>query len=59
MSAPSTNVETQKRRHWWPIGVIAACLLFGAVMFFTIFAEATDDTATEVNEAAVTSGNSD
>ncbi len=54
MSAPSTNVETQKRRHWWPLYVIVACLLFGVVMFLTIFTEATDDDVTESNAAAAT-----
>lgn len=34
MSAPKTNVETEKRRHSVVLRVIAASVIFAAVLFF-------------------------
>jgi hypothetical protein len=45
MSAPDTNTEVQARRHKWPLYAIGAALLFGAVMFLSIFSTAVDDDA--------------
>lgn len=40
LTAPDTNITTQSRRHRWPLIAIAAALIFGAVMFLTIFSDA-------------------
>lgn len=34
MSAPKTNIETQKRRHWVPLLGMAAAALFGVLLIF-------------------------
>lgn len=34
MAAPNTNLETQKRRHRWPLIGIGASVAFGILMMF-------------------------
>jgi hypothetical protein len=43
MSAPQTNIETQKRRHWGPLFGIALAVLVGAVMAVLLTFNAADD----------------
>ncbi len=59
MSAPETNVETQKKRHRGPlIGILAAALLVAAV-FVAFLAWTADDVDTTVQDggASAVSGN--
>ncbi|MFG5381256.1 hypothetical protein [Yoonia sp. R2-816] len=59
MSAPETNVETQKKRHRGPlIGILAAVLLVAAV-FVAFLAWTADDVDTTVQDggASAVSGN--
>ncbi len=43
MSAPQTNVERQKRRHWGPIVGITVALAFAAFLGISNFWQATTD----------------
>ncbi len=53
MSAPETNVETQKKRHRGPlIGILAAVLLVAAV-FVAFLAWTADDVDTTTQDGGV------
>lgn len=57
MSAPETNLETQKKRHIGPLGGMLLVVAFAAILFglFYIFAtsdDPTDDGATAPSAAA-------
>lgn len=55
MSAPKTNIETQKKRHRWPLlALLAVVLLVVVVLFLTMFAGSADDDTTEEIGAPVT-----
>ncbi len=59
MSAPETNVETQKKRHRGPlVGILAAVLLVAAV-FVAFLAWTADDVDNTVQDggASAVSGN--
>jgi hypothetical protein len=59
MSAPSTNIEKQKRRHKPALIGIFAMLAVGAVMFLAIFFSAVDDSDAPAADAtpAASQGN--
>ncbi len=51
MSAPKTNIEVQKKRHWGPLLGIAVVLLFAALItaWFMGWLAVTGDTPRDVN----------
>lgn len=57
MSAPDTNIEKQKSRHWGPIVGISFGLAVAAILFITFFGDqtelATEETAPAALEATV------
>jgi hypothetical protein len=53
MSAPDTNIEKQKRRHWPALVGIAAALIFGGIVALSILGtavEAPPEDASEINQ---------
>ena len=42
MSAPDTNLDKQKRRHWGPIFGITAALAVAGALFLTFFGSQTE-----------------
>lgn len=43
MSAPQTNIESQKRHHRWPLIGIAAAIVVGVILGAMMMIGATDD----------------
>ena len=50
MSAPRTNIEKQKRRHWWPLVGLALAVAFGAGMFLLWMVDLFEDAELPVND---------
>lgn len=53
MSAPKTNIEKQKRRHWPALLGIAVVLIFAGIVFLNMVGTAVEtppDDASEINE---------
>ncbi|MBY5987855.1 MULTISPECIES: hypothetical protein [Roseovarius] len=57
MSAPETNLETQKKRHIGPLGGMLLVVAFAAILFglFYIFATSDDPTDEGASAPAATS----
>ena len=44
MSAPDTNIETQKRKHWFVLsGIAAVVLIAGGIFVANVFSSMEDD----------------
>jgi hypothetical protein len=52
MSAPNTNVEKQKRRHWPVLWGIGAVVVFAAILFLMNVYSSLDDDADWVDDDA-------
>ncbi|MGY6535180.1 MAG: hypothetical protein ACXIVG_07530 [Pararhodobacter sp.] len=52
MSAPDTNLQKQKRRHWGPLLGIATVLVLVAVLFFAYLGYSADTDTPEQQPAA-------
>ncbi|WP_299045762.1 hypothetical protein [uncultured Tateyamaria sp.] len=52
MSAPDTNIETQKRKHWFVLaGIAAVVLVAGALFVANIYSSVDSDAALSEDDA--------
>ena len=52
MSAPETNLETQKKRHIGPLGGMLLVVAFAAILFGVFYIFATNDDETDDGASA-------
>ena len=52
MSAPDTNIETQKRKHWFVLGGIAAVVVIAGGFFVANVYSSMDEDASLVGDDA-------